>query len=81
MHGSYLEFYKNGKPKARIEFVDSLKSGPASFYYDSGNIMIEGEYKEGMKTGKWQHYTETGDLLDKRKWQTSLDSLQMKKNK
>jgi len=81
MHGSYLEFYKNGKPKARIEFVDSLKSGPASFYYDSGNIMIEGEYKEGMKTGKWQHYTETGDQLDKKKWQISLDSLQMNKNK
>jgi len=77
MHGSYLEFYKNGKPKARIEFADGVKSGPASFYFDSGIIMIEGEYKEGVKTGKWQHYTETGDQLDKKKWQSSIDSLKM----
>jgi len=56
------------KKRAVLEFEDGKLNGDASFYYDSGNIKIEGIYKNGQKEGKWKNYTEDGNIFDKAKW-------------
>ncbi len=71
LEGSYSEYYKNGKPKAKLQYDDNEEDGNAEFYYLNGNIKIEGEYKKGSKKGSWKYYGPDGEVYDKKHWRRS----------
>jgi len=68
MDDVYKEFFKNGNPKALIEFKKGLPHGDVEFYYERGSLKISGKYKKGQKTGKWKFFTETGEPYKKTKY-------------
>ena len=39
-----------------------VKDGPYTYYYDTGELKIEGHYLNGKPDGKWIHYYESGQI-------------------
>ncbi|MDI6796606.1 MAG: hypothetical protein QMD09_06670 [Desulfatibacillaceae bacterium] len=55
-----LRVWEWGRPYARGVLVDGRRSGPWSFWYDSGALQMQGSYENGLKTGLWTKWWENG---------------------
>lgn len=55
-NGEWVEYYKSGKLKSKIKYIDGIITGPRLYYYKSGMVHKEVWYRNGMKNGKSQEY-------------------------
>jgi antitoxin component YwqK of YwqJK toxin-antitoxin module len=46
----------------REYYIEGVKHGPLTQWYDSGKLFLEGAYNEGMLDGRWIIYYEDGSL-------------------
>ena len=52
--------FKHGQLEKKGFFVDGLKEGWATEYYENGNLKRTGMYKSGLHVGEWKNYDESG---------------------
>jgi protein TonB len=50
--------------KSEISFTDSLRDGPAKFYYENGNLKEERNYQNGRIEGTIRLYHKNGNLSE-----------------
>jgi antitoxin component YwqK of YwqJK toxin-antitoxin module len=43
--GEWTEYYKNGKMRNKLTYVNGVLDGPATFYNTDGKVMKEGNFK------------------------------------
>ena len=48
LQGRYQHWYENGMVAEILYFSDNVENGPASFYYRSGQLAMEGRYDNGV---------------------------------
>ncbi len=65
--GSDIPF--TGKEKAMVEgkiieydVVEGMRHGDFRFYYENGNLEVQGQMDHNKNIGKWQYYYMTGEL-------------------
>jgi len=58
--GTLFSYYKVGKLKFQIEYLNGKKHGFEKQWYESGNNLIERFYKEGFKTGIHKSWWQDG---------------------
>src|SRR5690606_32649882 len=47
-HGTWKEWYENGKLKYEINFFNGLLYGPAKYFYENGQLENEGYFFKGI---------------------------------
>jgi len=61
--GKYHFYHKNGKPAYEWNYNESGKrEGEQKYYYDNGQLMIEGNWNNGKEDGVIKEYDEHGNL-------------------
>ncbi len=61
--GDYKLYYDNGQVQQAFKFDPSGKrAGPQTYYYENGQVMIEGDWAEGKEAGVLKEYYENGDI-------------------
>ncbi len=60
-HGSWREWYGDGKPKSAGTYVDGKMEGKWQTFHEDGSLKSEGIYKGGLKDGIWTQYYSKGD--------------------
>ncbi|MBN1339178.1 MAG: toxin-antitoxin system YwqK family antitoxin [Bacteroidales bacterium] len=67
-----LKYYKKGfvYDIENINRMDKagLRQGPWKYFYENGNVRVEGEYKNGLEHGYFKEYTEDGNLISTSKF-------------
>ncbi len=60
--GKYRLYYDNGQVQHEFAFNPSGKrEGPAKYFYENGQVAIEGNFQNGQEVGMFKEYYETGD--------------------
>ncbi len=49
-----------------------LKQGKWKYFYENGNVKLEGEYKNDLKNGYFKYYTEDGNLVSTEKYMDGI---------
>lgn len=73
-HGSYKSFYKNGKPKQKLNYEVGYKKGLQETYYKNGKIHIRGMVNWGVELhgkfhpnmrgeSKWEFFNRKGQKM------------------
>lgn len=60
LHGSYEQFYFNGKPKLEARFEEGLPVGVWTYYNQQGKVCKQGEYRNGAAMGEWKIWDKRG---------------------
>ncbi|MDI1322000.1 MAG: hypothetical protein PSV36_04585 [Algoriphagus sp.] len=55
-------FFKNGKVKAKGNFVSGQMEGEWNFYRETGQLWQIGNFKKGKKNGIWLRYDKNDNL-------------------
>ncbi len=63
--GYYIEYFRNGNMKAKIEYRDGEKHGECQYFHENGNIRFSSKYKHGKRSGKSTVYDEKGKKIGK----------------
>lgn len=58
--GEYLEFYDNGRVKAKGKYKTGKLNGSWQWYRKDGTKMRSGEFKLGKQVGTWITYDQSG---------------------
>ena len=66
-------YYKNGKLKAELIYVNDKLNGNMKEFYENGNIQSETEYKDDVLYGKRIERYENGNLKTTSEWNRFLD--------
>lgn len=61
--GTYNSYGQNGGKVASITLVDGKKNGPATYYYDNGNIKETGIFLNNEKNEQWLHWDDAGNKI------------------
>lgn len=65
--GEYKSYHPNGKTFYEFKYNNSGKrDGIQKYYWDNGEVMMQGEMKEGKESGIWEEKYENGDLKAKK---------------
>jgi len=51
INGNYQSFYKSGKLRSKIDYIDSKRNGKEIVYYENGKKAYEADMKDGQKNG------------------------------
>jgi TPR repeat protein len=62
MNCKYKVVSSKGITKYEAVYVDSLREGKSTWYYDDGKINGENNYKKGVLDGNWKTYYEDGKI-------------------
>ena len=62
------ENYSNGQKKWRISYLNGIKNGLSTFWYENGKKWKEGNYSKGDSVGEWVFWDETGRMIDKKQY-------------
>ena len=54
---------KTGKVKLVKHYSNNILNGKYIFYWDNGEIMVEGYFKKNRRVGQWLNYDYTGELI------------------
>lgn len=46
----------------------TIKNGPYTRYYESGQLECSGYYDHGKKNGTWKYYTQKGTMIRTEQW-------------
>lgn len=61
--GKYKLYYDNGQVQHEFNFNQNGKrEGPAKYFYENGQLAIEGNFQNGQETGVFKEYYENGDV-------------------
>ncbi|HSH66741.1 MAG TPA: toxin-antitoxin system YwqK family antitoxin [Bacteroidia bacterium] len=61
--GTYNSYGQNGSKLASITLMDGKKNGPATYYYENGNIKEMGVFLNNEKNEQWLHWDEAGNKI------------------
>jgi antitoxin component YwqK of YwqJK toxin-antitoxin module len=61
-HGSYTEYYENGKIKMIQNYQHGILHGPVVSYYESGHLSIEMTLQNNKRNGIYKDYYPNGSL-------------------
>jgi antitoxin component YwqK of YwqJK toxin-antitoxin module len=61
-HGSFVEFYRNGKQFCSGQYRDGRRHGKWTFLRPDGSVAKEGEYVDDRPTGKWRYLRADGNV-------------------
>ena len=61
-HGSYVEFYENGKRFIEGKYVDGRRTGTWTYWHVNGKVAKSGDYLQGKTHGHWLVYGADGLL-------------------
>lgn len=61
-HGLWKSYYPDGKKWSETTFVDGVKTGPTTTYYENGMMRYNGQYENDEKVGIWNLYNTEGVL-------------------
>lgn len=56
------EYYTNGTPKAKYEFIGN-HTYQATYYFEDGTVREEGYFRSGKTHGLWISYNEDGKVI------------------
>lgn len=62
--GDFVEYFKNGKVKYRINYEAGKKSGKAIYYYETGEIYGVTYFKNDVNHGETRNYYKNGKMKD-----------------
>lgn len=62
-HGTYEEFYPDGKPFCRGEYADGLRSGEWEYWHATEKLGKKGAYRDDKPDGVWSVYRSDGTLM------------------
>lgn len=63
--GYYIEYYRNGNMKSKIEYSDGEKHGECQYFHENGKLRLSSKYKHGKRSGKSTVYDENGKKIGK----------------
>ncbi|MBS4056892.1 MAG: toxin-antitoxin system YwqK family antitoxin [Bacteroidales bacterium] len=70
---AWIEYYPDGKVKARGNYLNDKKTGNWEFYYPGGQIEQQGAYdKNGQLTGKWIWFYSSGQRQREESYRNGL---------
>lgn len=58
--GQVLDYYSDGKPEMKGQYIVGMKSGLFTFFYPNGQKKMEGEFVEDEMVGIWKYYYSDG---------------------
>ena len=61
--GTYNSYGQNGVKLASITLLDGKKNGPATYYYENGNMKEMGIFLNNEKNEQWLHWDEAGNKI------------------
>lgn len=61
--GIYNSYTQTGFKVASITLVDGKKNGPATYYYENGNVQEMGMFLNNEKNEQWLHWDEAGNKI------------------
>ncbi len=61
--GYYVEYYRNGNMKSKIQYEDGRRHGECLFYYENGKLKLQSKYKKGERVGKSTVYNDKGKKI------------------
>lgn len=64
-HGTWLTFFRNGKPWSQGNYIDGYREGYGVAWYENGQKSQEGYYKKDKMVGTWKFWNEQGMLVVK----------------
>ena len=59
-HGTWEQFYQNGKPRLMGNYVNDLREGEFMSWDANGYQSMKGYYQNGLMHGKWIYFNEKG---------------------
>src|SRR5690606_4655833 len=63
----------NGKVMQEFQFTEAgLRTGNQKYYYENGNLRLEGNWQNGKETGLIKEYHENGDLAAEKNFQNGV---------
>lgn len=60
--GEWLEYFCNGNPKAKVNFINGRQDGLAVLYFENGKVKEEGNWKNNRWVGAYKLYYENGQM-------------------
>jgi len=71
--GNYKLYYENGEVQHQFSFNASGKrEGPQKYFYENGQLAIEGEFANGKENGVIKEYYENGDIKAEKNYADGL---------
>ena len=61
--GYFIEYYRNGNMKSKIQYEDGRRHGECIFYYENGKMKLQSKYKKGERVGKSTVYNDKGKKI------------------
>lgn len=61
-HGLWKSYYPDGKKWSETTFVDGVKTGPTTTFFENGMMRYTGHYENDQKVGVWNLYNPDGVL-------------------
>lgn len=61
--GLYIEYYRNGTMKSKIQYEDGLRHGECMYFYENGKLKLSCKYKKGERVGKSTVYNDQGKKI------------------
>ncbi|MDA0972319.1 MAG: hypothetical protein O2867_01165 [Bacteroidetes bacterium] len=61
-HGPWNQFFEDGKPYLKGNFVNDVYDGEMTFYFPNGKKEIYGKCVNGMREGTWWYYNKDGSV-------------------
>ncbi|MCQ2250491.1 MAG: DUF3352 domain-containing protein [Bacteroidales bacterium] len=63
--GYYIEYFRNGNMKSKIEYKDGERHGDCQYFHENGKLRLTSKYKHGKRSGKSTVYDENGKKIGK----------------
>ena len=68
LHGSYVEYYSDGKIKEKGTYNEGKRTGPYLGYHNNGNLRFNGNWLNDKEEGAFESFYENGQLFLKGNW-------------
>ena len=62
----YIEKYKNGKIKIKVDIEDGVPHGRYKTYFPNGELKLKGKFNKGKQIKTWKAYDSNGNFLGKK---------------
>lgn len=59
-HGRWTLYWSNGRKKTEITYIEGVRHGPRTSWYEGGQLWIEGRHVNGKSHGKWTIWYSNG---------------------
>ncbi|MEM9657935.1 MAG: toxin-antitoxin system YwqK family antitoxin, partial [Planctomycetota bacterium] len=67
-HGTYVEYYRNGKKFAEGTYEQGVHDGQWSFWHENGQLCKVVQFDDGKPSGQWDVFRPDGTLMSKKSY-------------